>query len=185
MNIGDEELMSYWHGHGLRGNYFEELINYANEIYKKNNLALIQKIATPIKPIELNNKNHTISLAYFEKKSTVDYIGVVQGIPICFDAKETSKKSLPLKNIHQHQIEFMDKFEIQGGIAFLLVHFLFNDTYFCMSFRELKSILDNPEYKKKSIAYKSFKNQIYVLQNNCFLNYLESINKILDLQYKS
>ena len=27
--------MSYWHGHGLRGNYFEELINYANEIYKK------------------------------------------------------------------------------------------------------------------------------------------------------
>ena len=84
--------MGYWHSRGLRGNSFEELINHTNEIYKKNNLALIQKIPTPIKPIELNNKNHTISLAYFEKKSTVDYIGVAQGIPICFDAKETAKK---------------------------------------------------------------------------------------------
>ena len=123
-------------------------------------------------------------MAYFEKKSTVDYIGVVQGIPICFDAKETSKKSLPLKNIHPHQIEFMDKFEAQGGIAFLLVHFLFNNTYFCLSFRELKSIINDPKYKKKSIAYKNFKNQICISTDDYFLNYLESINKILESQYK-
>ncbi len=170
--------MGYWNSRGLRGNSFEELINYTNEVYKKNNLALVEKIPTPIKPIELDNKNHTISLAYFEKKSMVDYIGVVQGIPICFDAKETSKKSLPLKNIHQHQIEFMDRFEMQKGISFLLVHFLFNDTYFYLPFKTLKLAWENSDHGRKSIAYENFEYPI-ALSKNYLLNYLEPLNKIL------
>jgi Penicillin-binding protein-related factor A, putative recombinase len=170
--------MGYWNSRGLRGNSFEELINYTNEIYKKNNLALIEKIPTPIKPVELDNKNHTISLAYFEKKSTVDYIGVVQGIAICFDAKETAKKSLPLQNIHEHQIEFMDRFEKQQGISFILVHFLFNDTYFYLPFKNLKEAWENLRYGRKSIPYEKFEHQIF-LSSNYFLNYLDIINKII------
>ena len=81
---------------------------------------MIEKIPTPIKPVELDKKKHNISRAYFEKKSSVDYIGVAQGIPICFDAKETRQKSLPLKNIHEHQINFMESFEKQQGISFHL-----------------------------------------------------------------
>ena len=71
----------------------------------------------------------------FEKKSSVDYIGVAQGIPICFDAKETRQKSLPLKNIHEHQINFMESFEKQQGISFLIVHFLLNGKYFLLPFK--------------------------------------------------
>ena len=43
---------------------------------------------TPITPIRMNKETRQITLAYFEQKSTVDYIGVIQGIPVCFDAKE-------------------------------------------------------------------------------------------------
>ena len=55
----------------------------------------------------MDEETRTITLAYFEKQSTVDYIGVAQGIPIAFDAKETAGKSLPLQNIHAHQMAFM------------------------------------------------------------------------------
>ena len=56
-----------------------------------------------------------ITLAYFEQKSTVDYIGAVQGIPVCFDAKECDSDTFPLQNIHAHQVQFMEDFEKQEG----------------------------------------------------------------------
>ena len=79
--------MPTWNSRGLRGSAFEEMINRTNEKYEENSLALIQKIPTPITPIEIDQANRHITLAYFDKKSTVDYIGAVQGIPVCFDDK--------------------------------------------------------------------------------------------------
>ena len=53
------------------------------------------------------DKDHRqITLAYFDQRSTVDYIGAVQGIPVCFDAKECSMDTFPLHNIHEHQMTF-------------------------------------------------------------------------------
>ena len=37
--------------------------------------------------VRMDKDHHQITLAYFEQRSTVDYIGAVQGIPVCFDAK--------------------------------------------------------------------------------------------------
>ena len=170
--------MKHYNSCGLRGSSFEELINYTNEIYEKNGLALVQKIATPIKPIRLDKTNHTISLGYFERKSTVDYIGVTHGIPICFDAKETKLKNLPIKNIHEHQIEFMNKFEQQKGIAFLLVNFLFNNTYFFLPFKILKEFWLESKSGPKSIAYNKFQYQIF-LSGDYVLNYLEILNRFI------
>ena len=75
---------------GLRGSTLEDLVNRTNEQYAEKNLALIQKIPTPITPVRMDKENRHITLAYFEQRSTVDYIGAVQGIPVCFDAKECS-----------------------------------------------------------------------------------------------
>lgn len=75
---------------GLRGSTLEDMINMTNENYRDKKLALIQKIPTPITPVKIDQQTRHITLAYFEKQSTVDYIGAVQGIPICFDAKELS-----------------------------------------------------------------------------------------------
>ena len=100
---------------GLRGSVLEEMINMTNTVYRDNNLALIQKIPTPITPINIDKDTRHITLAYFEKKSTVDYIGVVQGIPVCFDAKECAVDTFSLQNLHPHQVEFMKNFEKKNG----------------------------------------------------------------------
>ena len=105
--------MATWNSRGLRGSTLEELINRTNEQYREKGLALIQKIPTPITPVKMDKTSRHITLAYFEQKSTVDYIGAVQGIPVCFDAKECCVKTFPLANIHPHQVAFMDEFEKQ------------------------------------------------------------------------
>ena len=84
----DRNDMATWNSRGLRGSTLEDMINKTNEKYRENGLALIQKIPTPITPIKMEPETRHITLAYFEQKSTVDYIGAVQGIPVCFDAKE-------------------------------------------------------------------------------------------------
>lgn len=115
--------MGTWKTRGLRGSTLEELINRTNESYREKGLALIQKIPTPITPIEIDKASRHITLAYFDMKSTVDYIGAVQGIPVCFDAKECAVRTFPLQNIHPHQIAFMREFEKQGGVAFIILSF--------------------------------------------------------------
>ncbi len=79
--------MPTWKSRGLRGSQLEEEINRTNDQYMERKLALIQKIPTPITPIQMDKGTSQITLAYFDQKSTVDYIGAVQGIPVCFDAK--------------------------------------------------------------------------------------------------
>ena len=78
--------MATWNSRGLRGSTLEDLINRTIEHYREKSLALIQKVPTPITPINIDKATRHITLAYFDKKSTVDYIGAVQGIPVCFDA---------------------------------------------------------------------------------------------------
>ena len=173
--------MGYWNSRGLRGSGLEEMVNFTNEMYRKKGLALFQKIPTPITPIELNKEKNTITLAYFDKKSTVDYIGVVQGIAVCFDAKETALKSLPIQNIHQHQIEFMGDFQKQGGIAFLLVYFTaYREVYF-LPYEVLYHYWEMAKSGgRKSIPYAAFekKYQIESSQGTA-LHYLEGINVYL------
>lgn len=129
--------MGTWKSRGLRGSALEELINVSNESYRTKKLALIQKIPTPITPISIDKDHRHITLAYFEKKSTVDYIGAVQGIPICFDAKECAAKTFPLQNVHEHQIAFMKEFEEQQGIAFLILYYKLFDEFYYLPFRDL------------------------------------------------
>ena len=90
--------------HGLRGSTLEALVNMTIDRYREDGLALIQKIPTPITPVEIDQESRHITLAYFDQKSTVDYIGAVQGIPVCFDAKESKIDTVPLANVHEHQM---------------------------------------------------------------------------------
>ena len=79
--------MGTWNSRGLRGSTLEDLINHTNDLYREKKLALIQKIPTPITPIEIDKSSHHITLPTFDQKSTVDYIGAVQGIPVCFEPR--------------------------------------------------------------------------------------------------
>lgn len=129
--------MPSWNSRGLRGSALEELISLTNEKYRDNKLALIQKVPTPITPMQIDKETRHITLAYFEQKSTVDYIGVVQGVPVCFDAKECAYDTFSLQNVHPHQVQFMKEFEQQGGVAFLLINFTKKDVFYYLRFSEL------------------------------------------------
>lgn len=106
---------------GNRGSFTEELVNKMNEIYLKKGLGLVTKIPTPTKV--LATKKGMITRAFYEEKGILDYVGVIQGLPIAFDAKETKGKSLPLSNIADHQYSYIENFMEQKGYAFILVNF--------------------------------------------------------------
>ena len=129
--------MATWNSRGLRGSTLEDMINRTNEKYADAGLALIQKVPTPITPIRIDKESRHITLAYFDQKSTVDYIGAVQGIPVCFDAKECATDTFSLQNIHEHQVNFMERFEKQGGIAFFLIYFSNKDILYYLPLQML------------------------------------------------
>lgn len=159
----------------LKGQVFERMIEISNNRYKHTNKALVQKIATPIKPLKIDNRTRKITLAYFEEKSTVDFVGVSEGVPFCFDAKETAQKNLPLKNIHLHQIQYMHDFINNGGKAFLLVRFSKADEVYYLPFKMLfKAYNDSKAGGRQSIAYKDFKKEWKVEnENGVLLHYLK------------
>ncbi len=134
--------MATWNSRGLRGSTLEDMINRTNEQYQASGLALIQKIPTPITPINIDKESRHITLAYFDQKSTVDYIGVVQGIPVCFDAKECAVDTFALDNIHPHQVAFMEQFEQQDGIAFFLIYYTSRNLMYYLTLRQLKVFWD-------------------------------------------
>lgn len=173
--------MGTWNSRGLRGSTLEDFINMANEKYLANHLALVQKIPTPIKPINIEQETRRITLAYFDQKSTVDYIGVVQGIPVCFDAKECATDTFPLQNIHPHQINFMKEFEKQDGISFIILYFTERDEFYYLPFSDIIKFWERAENGgRKSFTYdeidKSF--QIHSAKG-VLVHYLETINKDL------
>jgi len=176
--------MGYWETRGLRGSALEEIINHTNLFLREKGLAVVQKIPTSITPVELDQQRGTIKLAYFDEKSTVDYLGNIQGVPICFDAKETNQKSLPIANIHEHQIEFMRDFHRQGGLSFLIVWFKHFDEYYLLPFETLQHYWEGAKNGgRKSIPYRAFdKRLIITAREEYLLNYLETLNIYLDLQ---
>ena len=149
--------MGYWNSMGLKGSGFEEMINFTNDFLQKRGAAVIQKIPTPITPVEISKDKRTITLGYFDKKSTVDYIGVASGVALAFDAKETGQKSLPLQNVHEHQIEFMRSFRDNGGVSFLIVSFSRTGEIFILPFEVLEEYHKNAlAGGRKSIPYDAF-----------------------------
>lgn len=174
--------MGYWSTRGLRGNTLEEYINLTNDYYMHKGLAVIQKIPTPIKPVQIDKDNKTITLAYFDQQSTVDYIGTVQGVPVCFDAKDTERKSLPISHIHSHQIEFMKRFEEQRGVSFLLVHFSFCDKYFFLPFPVLEEYyLESQNGGRKSIPFDAFEQKYEIVsKGSARLHYLPALQTYLE-----
>lgn len=169
--------MATWNSRGLRGSFLEEMINLTNEKYRTQKLALIQKVPTPIKPIRIDQQTRHITLAYFDQKSTVDYIGVVQGIPVCFDAKECASNNFPLANVHEHQMRFMQEYEEQEGIAFLIIYFKKEDRYMYLPFVELKKFWDRmmeggKKHFKLDELEPSFEISTY---SGTFVHYLEQV----------
>ena len=176
--------MGAWSTRGLRGSVLEEWINRSNEQYAKKGLALIQKIPTPITPVRIDKARRHITLAYFDQKSTVDYIGAVQGIPVCFDAKECAADTFPLANVHPHQLQFMRDFERQGGVSFLLLFFSRRDKLYYLRLSELLKFWERRERGgRKSFTLLELEPGFYLEGRGAVLvPYLDGLKKDLDMR---
>ena len=142
----------------------------------------MQKIPTPITPVRMDKENRHITLAYFDQRSTVDYIGAVQGIPVCFDAKECNAETFPLANIHPHQVRFMEDFEKQNGVAFFLIFFSQHNLFYYLPFRELMKFWKRMEEGgRKSFRRDELDEEFYLPgRGSVLVPYLEAMK--LDLE---
>lgn len=176
--------MATWNSRGLRGSTLEEFVNRSNETYLENGLALIQKVPTPITPITIDKETRHITLAYFDQKSTVDYIGAVQGIPVCFDAKECNTDTFPLQNIHAHQVEFMENFEKQGGVSFFLILYTKRDAFYYLRFEKLKEFWNRAGAGgRKSFRYEELEPEFFLPRGKGVLvPYLDALQKDLQIR---
>lgn len=176
--------MATWNSRGLRGSALEDMVNRTNERYREKGLALIQKIPTPITPVKMDKEHRQITLAYFEQRSTVDYIGAVQGLPVCFDAKECVADTFPLHNVHEHQMKFMEEFERQGGIAFVLIYYSGKNRLYYMRFEEIfKFFKRAKEGGRKSFRLEELDPRFFFdVKGGCYVPYLDIVNLDLELR---
>jgi recombination protein U len=164
---------------GHRGDTTETLINLVNDLYDRQGLAIITKIPTPIKVLKLHLGK--IVEAFFEDKSTVDYNGMVQGYGICFDAKETDKDYLPLSNIHQHQVDYMNKYAHQKGYSFIICHFKQHGMFYLIPLEVINEYWDNAKKGgDKSIPMKALDNRYLIPVKNGLPNYLSALNTYIN-----
>lgn len=152
------------------GMTLESDIELTNQYYRDHNIAVIHKKPTPIQVVNVSypaRNRAKIIEAYYKTPSTTDFNGVYEGKYIDFDAKETnSKTSMPLKNVHPHQIEHLRNVAHHGGYAFLIVHFKQYNQYFLLPFQVLDrywTIQNDKEKGRKSIPYETFKNEAFLI----------------------
>lgn len=114
-------MTHFKHFKSLTGQAFENLLNIMNTQYKHQQIALINKRATPVTVVQA--KGRQISKGFFAEKSTVDYDGVYKGNSVVFEAKSTSEGRFPLKLLKEHQLEYLINAEKHGAVAFVLIEF--------------------------------------------------------------
>lgn len=150
---------------GKRGMYFEERLNYTNQIYKSRNIALINKRPTPVKV--LKSKGTKILNGFYEAKSTVDYDGVYKGQPIVFEAKSFKGDRFDLSNIHQHQYDYLKNAEKHGAITFVLIDWavIAGDVFYCPFSMIQHYIKTSKEGGRKSIPIDDFSYYAYAVKD--------------------
>lgn len=168
-----------YQGYGNRGMAFEMMIDMVNKQYAARNIALINKRPTPVKV--LKSKGTKVLSGYFEEKSTVDYDGVYEGKSITFEAKSVDGKRFDLKNIHKHQLEYLQKAQKHGAHSFFLIEFRAMREVFFVTLSFVENYIRRAEQGgRKSIPYDDFTVYGYTVErgNEVSLDYLAIIDKL-------
>ena len=107
---------------------------------------------------------------------------MVQGIPVCFDAKECAQDTFALQNIHAHQVAFMERFERQRGVAFFLIYYSHRDRFYYLPYAHLRYFWDRAQEGGRKSFRMDELNPEYFLpkKNGVFVPYLDVLQKDLD-----
>lgn len=169
-------------GLGNRGMHFEKLINLTNEMYGRGGVALINKRPTPVKVLKVAYGR--VKEGYYESKSTVDYDGVYKGRAIAFEAKSTENPGrFDLKNIAQHQLDYLEKAEKMGAICFFLIEFSKDKSIFVVPLSVIQSYvrMSHQPKGKKSIPRSDFDIYGYLVEQTerAAVDYLQYVDEVV------
>ena len=167
--------------YGNRGMNLENDINLTNNFYLENNIAIIYKKPTPITINKVDypsRRDAVIKEAHFRTPSTTDYNGIYKGKYIDFEAKECSKTSFPLSNIHKHQIEHLKKIIEHGGIGFIIVSFTKEQKIYLLDGNDFFNFTNNNSRKSIPLSYFKEKGFIINYSFNPRIDYLKIVDKI-------
>ena len=173
-----------------KGMDLESMLNNSNNYYLAKDEAVIYKKPTPIGVVKVSysNNHKIINKGYFKEQSTLDYNGIYKGKYIDFEAKVTQNKtSFPLQNIHEHQMEYMQDFERQDGIAFLIVYFKEAGAYYYVPFRDVKRFWDRAAEGGRKSFLRHELDQDYQIRtsNQIFIHYLDALSRDLESRPES
>ncbi|OAB26238.1 recombinase RecU [Paenibacillus macquariensis subsp. defensor] len=165
--------------HANRGMGFEAILDRTNEMYGRKGIAIINKRPTPIKV--LSTKGNRVSGVY-AAPSTVDYDGVYRGRPVMFEAKSVQKLTrFDLKNLHDHQYEYLKKCHHAGAISFLLIEFTSQKKTYLIPYMVLKPYWDEAQNirGKKSINILDIDVYAYEVGSGAFpVHYLQAVDEV-------
>ena len=151
-----------------RGMNFETMINQTNEFYRDNDIAIIYKKPIPIQIVNVDYQRRSaakITEAYYKLPSTTDYNGIYKGRYIDFEAKETkSKTSFPIKNIHEHQVEHLNRVKSHGAISFIIVYFSSIERIYFLDSDDVSFFYKRSKTGKKSITLSEFEERAYPIK---------------------
>lgn len=159
-----------------KGYEFESILGRVNELYRRQNKAIIDKRPTPM--VIIRKMAQGFLCRFDKKKSTVDYDGVYKSKSIRFEAKSMTKKlkSLPLDYFKEHQIEYLIDCRSHGCICFLLLFLPEQDKLYLMDINVLeKAVEDAKEIGRKSIPLTTFEESAHLVTN---LDYLKVVDKL-------
>lgn len=156
-----------------KGTEFEKMINEQNEIYKAQNIAVINKRSTPM--VIKGTKKGMFLCVFDKKKSTVDYDGVYQGKSIQFDAK--SVLDIPrfdLRLLEDHQREHLQACYDLGAACFLLIWFTQVNEIYMLPFTEyMKHYRNSLKDGRQSIKLSEFQSEYVKVEGT---DYLKGLN---------
>ncbi|MBQ9168884.1 MAG: Holliday junction resolvase RecU [Oscillospiraceae bacterium] len=105
-----------------RGKTFEGFLQFANNAYRREGTALIEKQYVEMLPIR-DGRGKIVACKVGEK-STVDYIGRLHNHPIAIEAKNTKNAAIRFHAVEDHQARYLEEFTARGaGIGLVLVSF--------------------------------------------------------------
>lgn len=154
----------------------EKMINMTNIRYRNKGVADIRKIPTPI---QITGSKGNLVTGRKEKGELCDYIGVVGGRAIAFEAKEAATHSFPLANIQDHQYEFLKSWHNNGAVTFLIIYMKKWDKTYFVSFEVLSDAWnESKQGGRKSIPYEVLEEcPIIESRNGYVLDYIKILEE--------
>lgn len=141
--------------HKNRGMDFEKMFSDKCRTLRRDDASrvLIGKVPTEMKLVRGVGGRIVKAFAVAKENTDfVDFCGVYNGKPICFELKSTENKtSFPFGNIKNSQIDFLNKWVECGGIGYYLIRFAVHSKVFMISAMDMHHIINN--IGRKSVKY--------------------------------